>query len=181
MAVAMEDSEVPICTNALQQPCVSEPEAEVDLDGDNITQASQDDDESESDSSVCEGSDIESDLDSNLESDLVDSIAESMPRPDVDDPFDAAMYEYGIAKQPLYNGAPVTVLEALAEMFDWFTSHPATSKESLSRVLHMQHHTYLPDGNLMPDNYRWVNFLVLIIIIHVHVFTDQHLLYSNHF
>ncbi len=68
--------------------------------------------------------------------------------------FDLDLYETGIAKVPLYPGARVTVLEALAELFDWFTAHPGTSKESLSKMLHSQHHSLLPIDNQLPDNYR---------------------------
>ena len=57
------------------------------------------------------------------------------------------------ATQPLYNGAKVTVLEAIAQFFEWFTDHPATSKQALSNMLHMQHNSILPEGNLLPDSY----------------------------
>ena len=68
--------------------------------------------------------------------------------------FDPSLYETGIASQLLYEGASVTVLEALASMFDWFTSHPGISKEALSEMLYLQHHTHLPAGNSLPDSYR---------------------------
>lgn len=53
---------------------------------------------------------------------------------------------------PLYNGATVTLQQTLAKYFEWFTSHPGTSKEALSRMLHMQQ-SILPQGNLLPSSY----------------------------
>lgn len=43
------------------------------------------------------------------------------------------------AMQPLYDGAKVTVLEALTQFFEWFTDHPGTSKEALSNMFYMRH------------------------------------------
>ena len=34
--------------------------------------------------------------------------------------------------QPVYKGATVTLLQTLAKYFEWFTSHPGTSKSALS-------------------------------------------------
>ena len=68
--------------------------------------------------------------------------------------FDPFLYKTGIASQLLYEGASVTVLEALVSMFDWFTSHPGISKEALSEMLYLQHHTHLPAGNSLPDSFR---------------------------
>ena len=31
------------------------------------------------------------------------------------------------ATLPLYSGAKITVLEAIAQFFEWFTNHPGTS------------------------------------------------------
>jgi len=53
---------------------------------------------------------------------------------------------------PLYDGACKAVLQAVAEHFEWFTSHPGTSKEALSELLQMEHNT-LPKGNLLPATY----------------------------
>lgn len=53
---------------------------------------------------------------------------------------------------PLYDGANVTILQTLAKHFNWFTSHPGTSKEALSGVLKVQH-DILPKGHLLPDSY----------------------------
>lgn len=75
--------------------------------------------------------------------------------------FNHSLYETGLSKTPLYEGATISVLGALAETFEWFTAHPGTSKESLSRVLHMQHHSILPSDNMLPDNYRFVLCLCL--------------------
>ena len=63
--------------------------------------------------------------------------------------FDASQYEHGVAIAPLYEGASVTVLEAVAQHLLWFTDHPGTSKQAY----YMQHHSILPKGNLLPDSY----------------------------
>ena len=67
--------------------------------------------------------------------------------------FDPSLYSRPEAIAPLYEGSSVTVLEAVTQHFDWFTSHPGTSKQALSDILHMQHHLILPAGNLLPDSY----------------------------
>ncbi len=54
---------------------------------------------------------------------------------------------------PLYEGASITVLEAVAKHLLWFTDHPSTSKQALTDILHVQHHSILPKGNLLPDSY----------------------------
>ena len=71
---------------------------------------------------------------------------------------------------PLYSGATVTMLQTLAKYFEWFTSHPGTSKSALSEMLKLQH-TILPKGNLLPKSYRVAQkimerFLVKPITIH---------------
>ena len=60
--------------------------------------------------------------------------------------FDASQYEHGVAIAPLYEGASVTVLEAVAQHLLWFTDHPGTSKQALTDIIHMQHHSILPKG-----------------------------------
>ena len=53
---------------------------------------------------------------------------------------------------PLYKGTKMTVSQALVKHFEWFTSHPGTSKEALSELLHMER-SILPNDNLLPDSY----------------------------
>lgn len=55
---------------------------------------------------------------------------------------------------PLYSGSSITLLEAVAEHLFWFTNHPGTSKQAVSDILSMQHHTILPKGNVLPDSYQ---------------------------
>ena len=86
--------------------------------------------------------------------------------------FNPSLYENSVAVTPVYEGASMSVLQSLAELFDWFTSHPGSRKESLSDILHMQHHSLLPADNLLPDNYRSAlavikPFLIQPIIFHV--------------
>ena len=54
----------------------------------------------------------------------------------------------------MYNGASMTVLQALVQFFTWFSEHPGISKEALSSLLHIQHHNILPPGTLLPTSYQ---------------------------
>lgn len=85
--------------------------------------------------------------------------------------YDMAVYETELATKPLYDGARVTLLEALVEQFLWFAEHSGISKEALSDMLHFQHHRILPSGNLLPDSYEAAlkliePFLVAPVIFH---------------
>ena len=55
---------------------------------------------------------------------------------------------------PVYHGATLTVSQALAKHFEWFTDHPGCSKESLSKLLKMKHESILPQGNILPSSYQ---------------------------
>ena len=68
--------------------------------------------------------------------------------------FHSSEYESGAAIIPLYEGSSVTLLEAVGEHFHWFTNHPGTSKQAVSEMLYMQHHTILTKGNVLPDSYQ---------------------------
>ena len=67
--------------------------------------------------------------------------------------FDLSMYEKPEVTALLYDGSNMTVLEAVAHHMLWFTEHPGTSKDALSGILNMQHHSILPQPNLLPDCY----------------------------
>ena len=67
--------------------------------------------------------------------------------------FDGSICAGQVASTPLYSGSSLTLLQALAQHFLWFTAHPGTSKQALSEVLHMEHHTLLPPDNVLPDSY----------------------------
>lgn len=67
---------------------------------------------------------------------------------------DPHVYEEGIATTPLYEGATITVLQALVEYFTWFSEHPGMSKEALSSMLSLQHNSILPPGNFLPETYE---------------------------
>ena len=72
--------------------------------------------------------------------------------------------------QPLYEGATVTLQHTLAKYFEWFTSHPGTSKSALSDMLKLQHEI-LPIRNLLPNTYQSAHrmidsFLVKPIVFH---------------
>ena len=59
-----------------------------------------------------------------------------------------------LATTPLYEGASISLLEALVEHFLWFSEHPGISKQALSDVISMQHHRILPYGNVLPASYE---------------------------
>ncbi len=63
------------------------------------------------------------------------------------------LYSSEIATTPLYDGCQLTVLQALVQYFTWFCEHPGMSKGALSAMFFMQHHTFLPKGNKLPDSY----------------------------
>ena len=67
--------------------------------------------------------------------------------------FDPFCYDRPDVAALLYDGSTMTVLEAVAHHMLLFTDHPGTSKDALSGILHMQHHSILPQPNLLPDSY----------------------------
>ena len=64
--------------------------------------------------------------------------------------FDPLLYDRPDVAALLYEGSTMTVLEAVAHHMLWFTDHPGISKDALSVILHMQHHSILPQPNLLP-------------------------------
>lgn len=65
--------------------------------------------------------------------------------------FDPSVYDHTSAKTPLYPGSSITLLQAVASQFLWF-SNPGFSKESPSYQFCVQK-CLLPQGNLLPSNY----------------------------
>ena len=70
---------------------------------------------------------------------------------------------------PLYNGASVTLQQTLAKYFEWFTSHPGTSKKAMSGMLRMQQ-SILPEGNLLPSSYPLARRLLEPLLVKTEVF-----------
>ena len=62
------------------------------------------------------------------------------------------IYDSEKAKIPLFENSDVTVLEALASYFMWFTEHPSTSKSALSELLRLKK-CLLPQPNNLPSSY----------------------------
>ena len=62
----------------------------------------------------------------------------------------------GPSTLPLFEGRSVTVLEALAGYFNWFSNHPSISKSALSSLLNHEHFNVLPPGNNLPSSYEQV-------------------------
>ena len=54
---------------------------------------------------------------------------------------------------PLYEGASLSVLDALVKYLRWFSEHPGISKKALSDILKMEHTEILPPGNNLPSSY----------------------------
>ena len=86
--------------------------------------------------------------------------------------FNPSIYEESeIARKCLYEGAGLTVLQAVCQHMSWFTSHPGISKEAVSDSLHMQHHVLLPQGNLLPESFELARktiepFLLQPVVFH---------------
>lgn len=76
-----------------------------------------------------------------------------------------------ILERPLFDGAQVTVLDAIVKNLSWFCEHPTISKEALSDSLLMQHQEILPPGNHLPGSYVAARNLVepyLVQLIEFH-------------
>ena len=98
-------------------------------------------------------------------------------------PTAALQREDPIVHEPLYDGAGVTVLQTLAKHFEWFTSHPGTSKEALSDVIQMQH-DILPKGHRLPSSYHSARTLIeafLVKPVVFHVCSNDCIVYRNEY
>lgn len=93
--------------------------------------------------------------DSDLPSTCDESIIESIT---LEDPFDSCGFDSndvlgeGIDEE-LYPSANVTLMQALAILFAWFSSFPGLSKEAFHRLLYLLHTFLLPAGNKLPPSY----------------------------
>lgn len=124
------------------------------------------------DDSIEEGTYSEAQGELQLDSDH-DSAHDFGSRPKIDSQyqhFDPSQYRCGPAITPLYEGASITLLEAVAQHLLWFTEHPGTSKQALTSILELQHHSILPQGNLLPDCYRSAIDIVNVFLIKPLVF-----------
>ena len=63
------------------------------------------------------------------------------------------VYDNDLSSTPLYDGASITVMDALVQNFSWFSEHPGISHEALSDKLRMDHYEVLPPGNKLPSSY----------------------------
>jgi len=70
----------------------------------------------------------------------------------------------------LFVNSTLTVLQALAHIFHWFTAHPATSKEAVSEMLSMQYNFLLPSGNLLPKSYYEAHHIIEPFLIKPEIF-----------
>ena len=55
--------------------------------------------------------------------------------------------------EELYPSSNVTLIQALASLFAWFSSFPGLSKEAFNRLLYLLHTFLLPAGNKLPPSY----------------------------
>lgn len=76
----------------------------------------------------------------------------------LEDPFDSCGFDSndvlseGIDEE-LYPSANVTLMQALAILFAWFSSFPGLSKEAFHQLLYLLHTFLLPAGNKLPPSY----------------------------
>lgn len=52
----------------------------------------------------------------------------------------------------------------MAKIFEWFTSHPGTSKDALSEMLKLQSEI-LPTGNLLPKSYHVAHRMIKPLLL----------------
>jgi len=81
------------------------------------------------------------------------------------------LYSNANARLPLYHGSSVTVLQALAGYFSWFTEFPAISKSALSSILNINKNI-LPCPNNLPGSFveamKFIKpFLLPLVTYHV--------------
>ena len=84
---------------------------------------------------------------------------------------------------PLYNEASATLLQTLAKIFEWFTSHPGTSKDALTEMLKLQREI-LPTGNLLPKSYQVAHRMIKPFLLKPQIFhacTDDFILYLKQY
>ena len=75
------------------------------------------------------------------------------------EPEEHSIYDSQSAKVPLFENRDVTVLQAIASYFMWFTEHPSTSKRALSDLLPLNKRL-LPQPNNLPGSYdEALNFI----------------------
>lgn len=68
--------------------------------------------------------------------------------------YDMSIYENEqLSCTPLYEGASLSLLNALVKYFKWYSEHPGISKEALSDILRLEHSEVLPSGNKLPSSF----------------------------
>ena len=69
--------------------------------------------------------------------------------------YDMSIYDHeSLSSTPLYDGANISMMDAIVKYLSWFSEHPGISKEALSDILSLHHHEVLPQGNRLPASYR---------------------------
>ena len=74
-------------------------------------------------------------------------------------------------------------MQTLAKIFEWFTSHPGTSKDALTEMLKLQGEI-LPAGNLLPKSYKVAHRMIKPFLLKPQVFhacTNDCILYRKQY
>ena len=68
--------------------------------------------------------------------------------------YDMSIYESEqLSHTPLYEGATLSLMDALVKYLKWFSEHPGINKEALSDILRLEHNEVLPSGNKLPSSF----------------------------
>ena len=64
--------------------------------------------------------------------------------------YDMSVYDSEqLSCTPLYDGASLSLMDALVKYLKWFSEHPGISKEALTDILKLEHNEVLPRGNIL--------------------------------
>ena len=99
--------------------------------------------------------------------------------------YDMSVYDSEqLSCTPLYDGASLSLMDALVKYLKWFSEHPGISKEALSDILKLEHNEVLPRGNILPSSFADAMKLVepfLIQPILFHACPNDCLIFRNEY
>ena len=72
--------------------------------------------------------------------------------------------------EKLYPSSNVTLIQALAMLFAWFSSFPGLSKEAFNRLFYLLHTFLLPPGNNLPSSYYKAHNIITKRIVPIQQF-----------
>ena len=82
----------------------------------------------------------------------------------------------------LFDSSNVSVIQAVAILFSWFSAYPGISQEAFSRLLYLLHTFLLPTGNNLPRSYYKAHAMISESIVPVqefHCCVNDCLLFRN--